>query len=138
MKQDAVSVAATIVIASFVIDRLKTGILFLMAGTGYWKRNFIDPDSKRKRKQQVLEFCLTGALVLATLLFFPDLRLLQALGISTVGIVDFAFTWLALTTGADQLGDLLKGGARAEPEPKPLQITGDVRLIDDGKTGSAK
>ena len=53
--------------------------------------------------------------------------------------MDFAFTWLALTTGADQLGDLLKGSSKSEQaDPKLLQITGDLRLIGDETKGTIK
>jgi hypothetical protein len=138
MEHDGVSVATEFIVASFIIERVKTGIFFLLAGLGFWERTFPDPSQveeagkrlRAARNQKKLDFTVAGVLVFAVLLFFPELRFLKALEINESTLIDFVFTWFALTTGADQLGELLgKGSKPEEVAPKPIEITGDLRLI---------
>lgn len=144
MKHDGITLAAMIVLASFVIERIKAGMLFVLAGSGPWRRIFPDPSQlkdealrKAQRTQRVVEFFLAGALVLAALLAFPQLRVFEALGLSPNAPLDLALTWLILTTGSDKLGDFLNGGRElARPEPAPVKIIGDVRLIESGTAKS--
>lgn len=138
MKHDGITLAAMIVLASFVVERIKAGILFTLAGSGGWRRIFPESSGLKdealrtaQRKQKALEFFLAGALVLAALLVFPQLRIFEALGLSPNGPLDFALTWLILTTGSDKLGEFLNGGRElSRPEPAPVKIVGDVRLIE--------
>jgi hypothetical protein len=138
MKHDGITLAAMIVLASFVVERVKAGILFVLAGSARWQRTFREsPELKdealraAQRKQKAVEFFLAGALVLVALLMFPQLRVFEALGLSPNGPLDFALTWLILTTGSDKLGEFLNGGRElAKPEPAPVKIVGDVRLIE--------
>lgn len=138
MKQNGISLAAMIVLASFIIERAKSGILFMLAGSETWKRIFPDPSGlkeealrKAQRAQKVVEFSLAGALVIVALLAFPEVRVFNALGLGPNPPLDLALTWLILTTGSDKLGEFLKGGGDLDkPEPAPVKITGDVRLIE--------
>lgn len=138
MKHDGISLAAMIVLASFVIERIKAGVLFLLAGSEARKRTSRDPAElkdeelrKAQRSQKFIDFFVSGALVAVALAVFPQLRVFNALGITPNGILDAALTWLILTTGSDKLGEFLKGGGEtSHPEPTPVKITGDVRLIE--------
>lgn len=141
MNHNAISLAAMIVLASFVIERVKAGTLFALAGSKAWKRIFPDSSElkdealrRAQRRQKLLEFCLTGALVMAALLAFPSLRVFDVLGLDPNGPLDLALTWLILTTGSDKLGEFLKGGEIAKSEPAPVKIIGDVRLIEAAKS----
>jgi hypothetical protein len=142
MNHNAINLAAMIVLASFVIERVKAGTLFVLAGSKAWKRIFPDSSElkdealrRAQRRQKLLEFCLTGALVMAVLLAFPSLRVFAVLGLDPNDLLDLALTWLILTTGSDKLGEFLKGGEIAKPEPAPVRIVGDVRLIEAEKPG---
>src|SRR5579859_2025861 len=152
MNHDGISVTAMIVLASFAIERLKAGVLFLVSGPESWQKIFPDPAllqngrerSRAQRKVKVLEFVVAGILAMAALGLLPGVRILEALGVQGSGdLLDFALTWLVLTAGADQLGDLLKSrsdSADSIPQPQQIVITGDLQLIDKNdalKRGSA-
>lgn len=138
MKHDGITLAAMIVLASFVVERVKGGVLFLLAGSGAWRGIFPELSAlkdealrKAQRRQKTVEFLLAGLLVLVALVFFPQLRVFETLGLPPNGPLDFALTWLILTTGSDKLGEFLSGNRElARPEPAPVKIVGDVRLIE--------
>jgi len=148
--QDGITITAIIVLASFVIERLKAGILFVISGPESWQKLFdpaLELDGRQRaraqRRLQLLEFVIAGTLVLVALLLLPDARILSALGMKSSSAVDYALTWLVLTAGSDQIGNLLnaRGGAsEPAPEPQKLEITGDLHLLDKSdalKRGSA-
>lgn len=141
MKQDGVTVTAMIVLASFVIERLTAGILFLLSSSSRWRRKFVDPllskdDSKRvdaERMSKWIHLVLAGSLALLLLSLNRGIGVLSALGIEGYNeYVDLALTWLILVAGSDQLGELLKGESRsAERATTPIVITGPVTLVED-------
>jgi hypothetical protein len=144
---DGVTIMAMIVLASFAIERLKAGILFVISGPKSWQKLFpdptLEPDGRERvraqRRLQILEFAIAGTLVAAALLLLPEARILNVLGMKTTGLLDFALTWLVLTAGSNQLGDLLKSRddlAGSAPAPQQLVITGDLQLLD--KTDALK
>lgn len=133
MKHDGVSVITMIVLSLFVIERVKAGILFASSWEERFRDQAISEDEhkrlKSQRRKKLVEFLITGALVLVVLLAYPEISILQPLGINAGRVFDFALTWLVLTAGSDRLGDLLKGGGESvRAQPREVKITGDLRL----------
>lgn len=143
MNHDGLSITAMIVLASFAIERLKAGLLFLVSSPGGRLTLVPDPatlkdEQKRARAQRmwkIVEFAIAGVLALLALELLPGIRILHALGAEN-SVLDFPFTWLVLTAGADRLADLLKSGDESPssvPASQPIVITGDLRLVDSNE-----
>ena len=154
---DAVTTLAWIALLSFAIDRIVTGILFLLSFASVWNRRFPEPalidDAssrfKAEKKRKLIYFVFAGILALALLSFPTNLRILKALGVQPtpppaekesdpLGFrsLDFLLTGLILLGGAEGIARLLRlpsvmpGSARSET--KPLEITGRI-TVDEQK-----
>jgi hypothetical protein len=131
---DGVSAIAAILIASFAIDRVTTGIL---AFVGWLRRRgghggastVIDADHQR-----VTYFVIAGVLGAVVLGGFGDVRVLAALGFVSVNpYLDALITGLVLMVGADRASDLLQRldvpGAPGMKKPTaPIEVTGKLVL----------
>jgi hypothetical protein len=122
MRLDGVSALALVLVASFAIDRLVSGILFLTT----WSGILTDPEQiaegeekyKAKRKYKVIYYLLAGVLGIVVMASLGGIMLLAALlpadssvtGTSTFRFLDIVVTGLALMGGAEKLSELLKIG----------------------------
>ena len=147
-KLDGVTALALILIASFAIDRIVAGVLFLLSFSKAWSQRFPDPESvqdeagraQAERKRKVIYFVLAGVLGIGVLGWLGNVRILSAVlhskdpNLPSVDpILDTIITGLLLMGGADRLAQVLKmpGAPGAEkPEPKPIQITGKLSIED--------
>ena len=145
MKHDGVSVTAVIVLASFVIERLTAGMLFLLSSSERWRRRFVDPltsknkseRAKAERQSKWIHFALAGSLVSLLLWLNGNIGVLHALGIEGYNDLDPVFTWLILVAGSDRLGELLKSESTTGDEhAMPIEIRGRVMLVEDSDSRS--
>jgi hypothetical protein len=140
MRHDGVSVTAMLALAAFAVERVTTGILFLLSFWKPWQASFPDPDdpddpgksARARRKHKVAYFVLAGALVLVVVGLSPQIRILNALDMQAPPVLDVGLTCLVLVAGSDRIGEFLKGdgGASVEKSSKPVEIVGRVQLID--------
>ena len=146
-KVDGVTAVAVVLIASFAIDRIVTGILFLLGFLGAWKRRFPDPSLQEdpaaradaEKRQKLLYFCLAGLLSIPLLAGLGKVRILAAVGFQTDPIFDIIVTGLILMGGSDRVAELLKmhGGGVEKSEPRPITINGKLVLEGGGPSPSA-
>src|SRR5436190_13616520 len=142
-KLDGISVIALIIVVSFAIDRIVRGIFFLLSYVGPWARAFPEPEfSKTKpspraeRNRKLIYFVLSGALGIIALAWFGRIRILAALGFTSVSPwLDVIVTGLILVGGAERTEQILRGVGGGHPSAasetsKPLEITGKL-IIDD-------
>jgi hypothetical protein len=139
MKNDGVSVLALIVVASFVIDRVVSGVLFVASLANMAP----DPEGANSAAARVhaekiyklVYFLLAGLLVVAVLVYFPDIRVLPSLGVQAP-ILDKLVTGLLLVGGAERLSQFIqtpgggqKSESKPEPPPPPIRVEGTLTLI---------
>ena len=131
-------------LAAFAVERVTTGILFLLSFWMRWQAEFPDPDtlvdvgksSQAKRKNKLAYFILAGALVFLAVDWFPEIRILNALNLAGHPALDIALTCLVLVAGSDRIGDFLKGeGGGAEKSSKPIEIAGRVQIVESESPG---
>lgn len=140
MRHDGVSVTAMMALAAFAVERVTTGILFLLSCWGAWRAEYPDPDTltdpekiaRAKRKGKLAYFVLAGALVFLVVKLSPEIRILHALDLNAPSPLDIGLTCLVLVAGSDRIGEFLKGegGGAAEKSSKPVEIVGRVQLIE--------
>jgi len=144
MTGDGVSVVAQVVVASFVIDRVVSGVLFL----GLIAHIVPDPESTDDAKQRIsadrgyklVYFILAAVLVVVVLISFPEIQVLKAMGMTGMTeALDRFVTGLLLIGGAERLSQFLQpagGGKKSEmaPEqapPPPLKVEGTLFLVPE-------
>ena len=142
---DGVSAIAVILIASFGIDRIVTGLLFLLSFIKPWDRVFPHPskahDSMERtnveRKHKLVYFVIAGILGVVVLAFIGEVRIFHALGFTETNyILDSIMTGLILMGGSDRVAEILKlmpgdaSGAKTT-ESRPIEITGRLILEDE-------
>ncbi|MGH7768670.1 MAG: hypothetical protein ACREQP_14555 [Candidatus Binatia bacterium] len=142
MKIDGISAIAVILIASFGIDRIVTGMLFLASFCPPWTRLFPDPEliqekagrAAAAKKAKLIYFLMAGVLAFFVA-WLGEVRIFRAMGFTqTNAILDALMTGLILIAGADRIAEALKfpgfwSGEKSSA--KPLEITG--RLILEGE-----
>ena len=130
---DGVSAIAAILIASFAIDRVTTGILALY---GWLRRRGRTRDAPLAADsgQRVPYFIVAGVLGAVVLGGFGDVRVLAALGFVSVNpYLDALITGLVLMVGADRASDLLQrfdvpGAGGSKKPAAPIEVTGKLVL----------
>ncbi len=142
---DGVSAIAVILIASFGIDRIVTGLLFLLSFIKPWDRVFPHPSkthdsmerTKVERKHKLVYFVIAGILGVVVLAFIGEVRIFYALGFTNTNyILDSIMTGLILMAGSDRVAVILKlmpdgaSGAKTT-ESRPIEITGRLILEDE-------
>jgi len=145
---DGITVIAIVLMASFAIDRIVTGALFLLSFSDRWTRRFPDPDAvsdpaervRARNRQKLLYFCFAALLALPVLAGYGRVRILAALGFPTNAVFDVILTGLILVGGSDRVADILKlpgarGGEKAEP--KPITIQGTLVVEERPRTEGA-
>jgi hypothetical protein len=146
---DGVSVIAIIVIASFAIDRIVTGLLFLLSLNKRWSQRYPDPaltaDPALRATQQnrlkVWYFTFAAILAIPVWAGIGQVRLLESLGFPTNRLFDVIVTGLILVGGSDRVAEVLKPagarGAGAKAEPAPITIQGSL-VIEDRNSGQSR
>ena len=149
MQIDGISAIAIIVIASFAIDRIVTGLLFLLSMIKPWTRLFPDPGTITDtvaqhiaiKKHKLLYFVLSGFLAIVVLAGYGGIRIFTALGFKGEDpyfwILDTIVTGLVLVAGADRIAGFMKLAGGSGPEPssaQPIEITGKLVLQEESKT----
>ncbi len=140
-KADGVTAIAMILIASFAIDRIVVGLLFLFSFIPRWSRafpepsSFADPEARAgaERKRKLIYFVFAGVLAGLFLAGYGQDRILKAAGFSINPILDTILTGLILMGGADRMTEFLKmigvqNAEKPEAPPHPIEITGRVIL----------
>ena len=152
---DPTKVIALILIASFALDRIVTGILFLLSYRKDWRKRFPDPASmppgetqvEAARKYKLLYGSIAAFLGVVVIAGYLKIRLLELMGLITLDpvpappatapfptkqIFDALITGLLLTGGAERVAEILKmmsgGSGEAKSQSKPVEITGRLVL----------
>ena len=134
-----VSTIALILVLSFAIERVVSGIRFLFAWTGWLDPESVSNAEERReleRRSTALFFFLSVVASILAVRFFQLKGILQILGLRQADPygLDFGLTVLVLAAGADRLGDVFTtyGGGKSESKSEaPLQVTGTLHL-DEG------
>ncbi|HXI99987.1 MAG TPA: hypothetical protein VNH44_02115 [Micropepsaceae bacterium] len=143
MKIDGISAIAIILIASFAIDRIVTGLLFILGFFKPWVRYFPDPatleteaKAAAERKQKLAYFGLSGLLGIVLLSGYGKLRIFSVSGFPDVPAwLDTVITGLILVGGADRVAAFLNVGGpfgASKPAHQPIEISGKITLEDNG------
>jgi hypothetical protein len=143
MGVDGVNAIAVILIASFAIDRVVTGLLFLLSFIKPWARWLPSPapedDPKARaaaeKKHKLVYFALAAALGTVVVSYFGDVRILAYVGFQTNRYLDTILTGLILVAGADRIGPLMEKvpgapkGVHPDPGSKPIAVSGTITLV---------
>ncbi len=127
---------ALMVLIAFAIERVTTGVLFLLGFRKSWKDYlFGTPDDRPMevdRHYKFAYFSLAGVITLIAVLLGPEMRVLKGLGQVAPAVVDIALTWLVLVAGADRISSLIKEPSSHAPEtPKPVVVEGTLTLKEE-------
>jgi hypothetical protein len=128
-----------ILIASFAIDRLVTGLFFLLAFSDDLRPLVLEdparPDGRAARARRLIYAIVAGYLgivVVAGILKVHLFEMAAPADAKPNAFLDTVLTGMILAAGADRLSEIVKsfggdGGARHAPE-KPIEITGKLIL----------
>jgi hypothetical protein len=120
---DTARLIVTVLLASFVIERVVAAAAFLT-----------ETQKGPERNAKIYRF-LIAAVLGAIAVGVADIRLLARLNNKISPWFDYPLSWLVLVAGADRIRDLVGGGgggeAHAKPELPPIQISITDR---DGQT----
>ncbi len=141
---DGVSAISLILIASFTIERIVSGLLFALGFLDAWSRKFPDPAAiadpiartAAEKKTKLVSFAFACVLGIGVIGWYGQVRVLKAmLGTGVSPVLDIIVTGLALVAGADRIGAILKmpgaPGVERKP-PEPIEIRGTLVLDDSG------
>lgn len=134
-----------IAILAFAIDRIVTGLLFLLSFTNFVSAPTAsagagEAPGPREKRYKLLYFVFAGILGVPVIAYYGDVRILDALGMGGEDkwLLDVVVTGIALVGGAERISALMekygKAPAAEKEQPKPIEITG--RLVLDDKPGS--
>lgn len=134
---DPTNMLALILIASFAIDRIATGLMFLFSFT----KVVADPGSspEAKRRYQLLYYAIAGVFSILFILNWGQLQILSSLGLrghlagSGLSLLDMLLTLIVLVGGADRISALLEtnlGSVKQSATTPPLVISGTIKLED--------
>ena len=147
MKIDGISAIAVILILSFAINRIATGVLFLLSFLKPWARLFPDPALEQDRRRQataernrkLVYFGLATALAMGVFAGYGTIRILSVSGFPSINpVLDIILTGLILVVGSDRIEQLLmtravpapdRSGAEAV-ESRPVLVTGTLTLVE--------
>ena len=131
---EATTAITIILIASFAIDRIVSGLMFLFGAKKVAAvasdASSADTLERQNKRQRLIYVSLAGLSGLA-LGYFGNVRILEGLGFSRDVPINVILTALILTAGSDAISVLLKKmgvGSIGEPEPKPLEVRGHLVL----------
>jgi hypothetical protein len=140
---EGISVAAMLLLAAFAIDRLASGITFLV----FRPRGKQSPEEQESTNwnKKLTYYLVSSAIVIPLLAVMTQIRLLSTMGMisdkgsSTAGLVDAALTFLVLVGGGEKISSFLGtgGGGGKSEEPKPVELTLTVAKEGEGKSEAA-
>jgi hypothetical protein len=150
MKIDGVTALAAVLIASFAIERIANGILFLLRLIPAFARFAPDPDDapdgtarrRADRRQKLVYYLLAGSLAIFVIAWYGNVTVLSLIGFTAVPhALDVVFTGLLLTAGSDRVAALVKmpealGAKKQAEQQQPVQINGTLVLEDRGEKHS--
>jgi hypothetical protein len=141
---DGINLLTILLIASFAIERLSAGILFLLQLFHLIADpNLVEDAAQRaqvKRRYILCHFVVSGILVIFVLLYMGDFRFLDALGLgnrtdlSHVPVfLDHLLLAVVLVGGAEQMSAFLKmvgapGGGADGRGAQPVEVKGKLIL----------
>ena len=141
---DGVTAIAVILIASFAIDRIVTGLLFVLSFTPLVSdpKDVPEPDRRQQaeKKYKLMYFVLSGALAIPLLSGFGGVRIFSIIGFPNIDpILDTVVTGLILVGGSDRVSAIIKATGASAGSGKsggdgPIEITGRLVLEDSSKT----
>jgi hypothetical protein len=143
MKIDGISAIAVIMIASFAIDRIVTGMLFLLSFLKPWRHAFPDPGTiqdvleraRAEKKQKLIYFIFAGILGILVLAYYGKVRIFAVIGFPQIDwILDTIATGLILVAGADRIAAILNmasGSGVERSAQRPIEITGKL-ILEEG------
>ncbi len=138
MNHDGVSVTALMVLLAFAVERVTTGVLFLLNWSEGWRRFLsgkptIAQKVSEQQRYKLAYFILAGILAMLVVLTSPKMLVLSALDTNAPPLLDIGLTWLILVAGADRIGALLpdKSGDAAVAPAKPVQVEGTLTLREE-------
>lgn len=154
MKIDGVSAIAVVLILSFAINRIATGLLFLLSFAKPWASFLPDPalqeDEKRRaraeRKRKLVYFVFATILAMGVFAGYGTVRILSVSGFPSINpVLDVILTGLILVAGSDRIAEML--APRVVPGPgapgleasgsRPVEITGTLTLVEPADRGRA-
>jgi hypothetical protein len=129
-----------VLLATFAIDRLVNGILFLMRCLELLKDPETEGTVKDKREAEdrfkLVYFIFAAVLALLALTAFPNVRILASLGrpvtTSAEKMFDIILTAIVYVGGAERISGLLKIGTPGpvvEEPAKPIEVRGSIDLV---------
>jgi hypothetical protein len=127
------------VLVAFAVERVTSGVLFLLSFHKGWRRllgglpSIDQKPASEERRYKLAYFALASIFALFVLLASRSIRVLSALGMGKNEALDIGLTLLVLVAGSDRIGDLVqeKRGSPAEKPSKPVQIEGTLTIKDD-------
>ena len=145
MKIDGVSAIVVIVIASFAVDRIVTGLLFLLSYIKPWSRTFPAPATTKDalehenavKRKKLIYFVFAGILA-GLIVYYGDMGIFTALKFGEANtILDYIVTGLILMGGSDRIASVIlktsgTSGAETSSSSAPIEITGKLTLEGEG------
>jgi len=151
VRLEGVTAVAALLIASFAIERISAGVLFVLSFIRGWNNRFPDPATvadpaaryHAERKMKIVRFVLAALIGLPLLAWYGKVQILGAVGFAGIDPdLDRLLTGVILVGGADRIAEVLKwagaeahgtkglpaatSGAHAVSEP--LEVTGKLTL----------
>jgi len=149
---NGISPITLIVVGSFAIDRIVSGLLFLLSMPKAWQQIFPDPDliqdpaqralAAKKRK---LAYFFLAAILSVPVVALGDLGLLSRMGLAKPELhgvqwwLDCLLTSMIFMGGADVFTMILKKHSDSvldKPNERAIQVVGSL-TVDDGDKGSS-
>ncbi len=154
MKIDGVSAIAVVLILSFAINRIVTGLLFVLSFAKPWSRLFPDPAlqddanqrTRAERKRKLAYFVFATILAIGIFAGYGTVRILSVSGFPSISpVLDVILTGLILVAGSERIAQLLatrvvpaaEGPALEASGSRPLEITGTLTLVEPADRGRA-
>lgn len=152
MKIDGVSAVAVVLILSFAINRIATGLLFLLSFVKPWARFLPEPDLlpagerrvNAEKKRKLVYYALGGILAIGVFAGYGTVRILSVSGFPSINpILDIILTGLILVAASERIAELLKtpataGGGAGVVESKPIELAGTLTLVEQSDRPSEK
>ena len=131
-------------VVSFALDRIVTGILFVLSWVQPWARLVPDPRTVKltedrvaaERRSQLAYFAIAAVLAILVLGIWGDVRLFKGLNQSIPAPLDVLVTAVILIGGSEFVGKLLQFGGVGSAEAAsstPVEITGRLIIEDSSE-----
>ena len=137
-----ISIVAFASLAAFAIDRMVTGVLFVLSFSPAWRSFCPEPELfstaeeklRAERKQKAAYFAFAGVLTIIALWLLGQPILHQIAPLDGHRGLDYFLTALVLIGGAERVGEFQKsmGNSAVHPDP-PVQIKGTL-VLEEGTT----